>query len=159
MLESEIGVDSVVSAPLAINAHTTTNNRGYSIRHMDSFVPVQPRERLGADTPMRCPICDGALSNTQIRDLGGVTADLVWQLHAGECEEHGWFQAEVISRPPREIFPVTRPFGVARRLVIDGDEIFAFPTIWNDAPPEVIRSRVDPLDAKFWQVRRQAGAS
>jgi hypothetical protein len=107
---------------------------------------------------MRCPICDGELRNVLIRDLGGVTADLVWQLHAGECPEHGWFQAEVISRPPREIFPVERPFGVARRLVIDGDEIFAFATVWNDVPPDVKRSRIDPLDPRYWRVRRLANA-
>ena len=102
---------------------------------------------------MRCPICDNELQNVLIRDIGGVTADLVWQLHAGECPEHGWFQAEVISRPPREIFPVDRPFGVARRLVLDGDEVFAFATVWNDAPPEVKRSRVDPFDPRYWRAR------
>ncbi len=116
----------------------------------------RPRDRRRVRTPMRCPICDGELRNVLIRDLGGVTADLVWQLHAGECPEHGWFQAEVISRPPREIFPVERPFGVARRLVLDGDEIFAFATVWNDAPSEVQMRRVDPLDARYWAVRRLA---
>jgi hypothetical protein len=125
----------------------------------NSFVPVPARDRLHARTPMRCPICDGELRTVLIRDLGGVTADLVWQLHAGECPEHGWFQAEVISRPPREIFPVERPFGVARRLVLDGDEIFAFATVWNDATPEIQRSRIDPLDPRYWRVRRLVNAN
>jgi hypothetical protein len=102
---------------------------------------------------MRCPLCDGELRNVLIRDLGGITADLVWQLHAGECPEHGWFQTEVISRPPREIFAVDRPFGVARRLVVDGKEIFSFPTVWNDLPPEEKRKRVDPFDPRYWRVR------
>lgn len=123
-----------------------------------SFVPVPPRERTGARSPLRCPICDRALHDIRIRDLGGITADLVWELHAGECPEHGWFQAEVISRPPREIFPVDRPFGVARRMVVDGEEVFAFPTIWNDAPTEVKRSRVDPYDERYWQVRSRKQA-
>lgn len=103
---------------------------------------------------MRCPICDRPLEPTMIRDLGGVTADLVWQLHAGACPEHGWFQTEVISRPPREIFAVDRPFGVARRLVVAGQEVFSFPTVWNDLPPEARRRKVDPFDPKYWQVRR-----
>ncbi len=63
--------------------------------------------------------------------LGGVTAGLFWQIHAGRCPEHGWFQTEVISRPPREIFPVNKPFGAARRIVVDGREVFSFPTVWN----------------------------
>lgn len=117
-----------------------------------------PRDRMGAKTPMRCPICDGELRNVLIRDLGGITADLVWELHAGECAEHGWFQTEVISRPPREIFPVDRPFGVARRLVIDGTEVFSFPTLWTDQSPEMQRQRVDPFDERFWRVRRPANA-
>ncbi len=107
---------------------------------------------------MRCPICDCELHNVLIRDLGGITADLIWQLHAGECPEHGWFQAEVISRPPREIFPVDRPFGVARRLVVDGEELYAFATVWNDVPPEQTRRRIDPLDPRYWRVRRLANA-
>lgn len=121
-----------------------------------SFVPVPPRERSGVRSPLRCPVCARELRDIYIRDLGGITADLVWEVHAGECPEHGWFQAEVISRPPREIFPVTRPFGVARRMVVDGEEIFAFPTVWNDVPSEVKRSRVDPFDERYWQVRKHA---
>jgi hypothetical protein len=107
---------------------------------------------------MRCPICDGQLEQVMIRDLGGVTADLVWQLHAGRCPQHGWFQTEVISRPPREIFAVDRPFGVARRVEIDGAEYFGFPTVWNDQPDEVKRQRVDPLDGRYWRPRRLARA-
>src|SRR5215211_2865343 len=97
-------------------------------RGMASTLP--PKDKIGARTPMRCPVCDRDLRNVLVRDLGGVTASLVWQLHAGECPEHGWFQAEVISRPPREIFAVDRPFGVARRMEIDGDEVYAFATVW-----------------------------
>jgi hypothetical protein len=122
------------------------------------FAPVGPRERVGVRTPMRCPVCDGELQNVIVRDLGGITYDLVWQVHAGACPEHGWFQAEVISRPPREIFPVDRPFGVARRMVVDGEEVFAFATVWNDQPDHVKRSRVDPLDPRYWRVRRLASA-
>lgn len=122
------------------------------------ITPRLDRDRIGVATPMRCPICNGSLRNTLIRDLGGITAGLIWELHAGECPEHGWFQTEVISRPPREIFPVDRPFGTARRLVIDGVEIFSFPTIWNDQSAETKRSRVDPFDPRFWQVRRLVDA-
>ena len=115
-------------------------------------------DRVRGRTPLRCPICGSELRGVLVRDLGGVTADLIWQLHAGECPEHGWFQTEVISRPPREIFAVNKPFGVARRLVVDGEEVFAFPTVWNDLPDEAKRQRVDPFDPRFWQVRRRAGA-
>ena len=117
------------------------------------------RDRLGARTPLRCPVCDGALDNVLVRDLGGVTADLIWQLHAGECPEHGWFQTEVISRPPREIFPVNKPFGVARRLVVDGEEVFSFPTVWNDLPASAHRQRVDPFDPRYWRVSRRPNAA
>lgn len=112
------------------------------------------RDRVAPRTPMRCPICDAALDGVMIRDLGGVTANLVWELHAGRCPEHGWFQAEVISRPPREIFPVDRPFGTARRLVVDGEEVFAFPTVFNALPPAQRRSKVDAFDAAMWRVQR-----
>jgi hypothetical protein len=115
------------------------------------------KDRINATTPMRCPICDNALERVLIRDLGGVTADIVWQLHAGHCPEHGWFQCEVVSRPPREIFPVDRPFGVTRRMEVNGTEVYAFATVWNDVPAEVKRSRVDPFDRRYWKVRAQAG--
>ena len=102
-----------------------------------------------AQTPMRCPLCNAELINVQVRDIGDVTANLLWQMHAGECPEHGWFQAEVISKPPREIFPVTRPGGVVRRVTIAGQSFFAFPTIWARMDT---RQRVDPFEARFWQV-------
>lgn len=114
------------------------------------------RDRVAPRTPMRCPVCDAALVDVLVRDIGGVTADLVWELHAGRCPEHGWFQAEVISRPPREIFPVDRPFGTARRLVVDGEELFAFPTVFNALPPAQRRGKADPFDAAMWRVQRLA---
>ncbi len=42
------------------------------------YAPVGPRERVGVRTPMRCPVCDGELRNVIVRDLGGITYDLVW---------------------------------------------------------------------------------
>lgn len=116
------------------------------------------RDQMRGRTPMKCPICGGALTQVQIRDLGGVTASITWQLHAGHCEEHGWFQAELVSKPPREIFPVNRPFGSARRVVIDGEEFFAFETVWNRLSTEEMREPVDPFDAKWWQPRRLAAS-
>lgn len=98
---------------------------------------------------MRCPICSGELVDVRIRDIGNVTAQLLWQMHAGRCPEHGWFQAEFISKPPREIFPVNRPGGIARRVTIDGVDIFAFPTVWDAMDS---RQHVDPLDPRYWQV-------
>jgi hypothetical protein len=115
------------------------------------------RDQVRVHTPMRCPICGRELEDVLIRDIGGVTSDLVWQIHAGRCPVHGWFQTEVISRPPREIFPVTKPFGAARRVVIDGQEYFSFPTVWNSLPPQKHRLQVDPFDARFWQVATPLG--
>jgi hypothetical protein len=63
----------------------------------------------------------------------------------------------VISRPPREIFPVNKPFGAARRVVVDGQEMFSFPTVWNGLPREKQRAKVDPLDARYWQIDRSTG--
>lgn len=100
---------------------------------------------------MRCPVCGGALVETMVRDIGGVTHDLTWQLHAGRCPEHGWFQTEVISKPPREIFAVNKPFGTARRMVVDGREYFSFTTAWNELSPAEQRQRVDPFDPKWWR--------
>ena len=122
---------------------------------MDATFPS--RDRVQARTPLRCPICGSELEETLIRDAGGVTAGLFWQIHAGRCPEHGWFQTEVISRPPREIFPVNKPFGAARRVVVDGREVFSFPTVWNTLPLEKQRERVDPLDARFWQIAPACG--
>ena len=93
------------------------SGHGVESRPMESKFPS--RDRVQVQTPLRCPICDRELEDTLIRDIGGVTSDLVWQIHAGRCPEHGWFQTEVISRPPREIFPVSKPFGAARRVVIE----------------------------------------
>jgi hypothetical protein len=105
--------------------------------------------RRASYTPLRCPLCGGELEEVVVRQLGRVTAHLPWQLHAGRCPEHGWFQAEVISRPPREIFPVNRPGGIARRIVLEGKEIYAFPTIWNRLDT---RQEVDPFDPRYWQI-------
>ena len=116
---------------------------------------ISSRERMNASTPMHCPVCDRELTNVLIRDLGGITADIVWQLHAGECPDHGWFQAEIVSRPPREIFAVDRPFGVARRVVIDGLEQYSFPTVWNFQNAKGARKAVDPFDPEYWRPQRQ----
>jgi hypothetical protein len=106
---------------------------------------MSPRKR----SPLRCPVCGGPLRGVHITPLGGVTADLDWELHAGECPEHGWFQAEAISRPPREIFAVSRPGGIARKFTIGGKPLFCFPTIWDKQDPLV---KTDPYDARFWAV-------
>lgn len=109
------------------------------------------RDTLRGRTPMRCPVCGGALDNVHIRDLGGITANVIWQLHAGECAEHGWFQAEFSADPPREIFPVKKPFGTARRVVVDGREYFEFPTAWGSTDITNRREyKVDPLDPEYW---------
>lgn len=117
---------------------------------MDAKYPS--RDRTQAQTPLRCPVDGQPLEETLVRDIGGVTSDLVWQIHAGRCPEHGWFQTEIISRPPREIFPVNKPFGTARRMVVDGQEVFSFPTLWNTLTPAQRRTRVDPLEPRFWQI-------
>ena len=109
------------------------------------------RDNIRGRTPMRCPICGGELGKVQIRDLGGLTANIIWKLHAGECPEHGWFQAEFSADPPREIFPVKRPFGTARRVVVNGREYFEFPTAWGRAEIEERHFHVaDPLDPELW---------
>jgi hypothetical protein len=105
--------------------------------------------RARNQTPLRCPICDGELADTRVRNIGDVTANLLWQIHAGRCPEHGWFQTEVISKPPREIFPVHRLGGATRRVEIDGREVYAFPTVWNSIDP---RQDVDPFDPQYWKV-------
>jgi hypothetical protein len=111
------------------------------------------RDKIRGTTPMHCPICGNDLDNVIIRDLGGVTASIIWQLHAGECAEHGWFQTEFVSRPPREIFAVTRPFGAARRVVVNGREYYSFSTVWNDLTPDEKRKPVNPLDSRYWATR------
>ncbi len=100
-------------------------------------------------TPMRCPICEGNLINVRVRNIGDVTVHILWQMHSGQCPAHGWFQAEIVGKPPREIFPVTRPGGTARPVMIDSRPVYAFPTIWNSMDP---RQKVDPLDPRYWQV-------
>jgi hypothetical protein len=98
---------------------------------------------------MVCPLCDSALSNVQIRELGRVTAGLNWEMHAGKCEAHGWFQAEMISKPPREIFAVKQPGGVARKMLVAGRPVYAFPTVWNAVGG---RKPVDPYDPEMWAI-------
>ncbi len=121
---------------------------------MNQPAPMSPpRDRMRVRTPMHCPICGQSLQNVIVRDLGGITADIVWQLHAGECSEHGWFQTEFVSRPPREIFAVTRPFGAARRVVVDGREYFSFSTAWNDLSSQEKRQPVNPLEEKYWRTQ------
>lgn len=100
-------------------------------------------------TPLRCPLCDGELENKRVKQIGDVTAQMRWEIHAGQCPEHGWFQTEVIDKPPREIFPVERIGGKARRVVIEGRDIYAFPTVWHSKDPH---SEVDPLDPELWRV-------
>ncbi len=106
---------------------------------------------------MRCPICNAMLTKVMVRDLGGITAGTIWQVHAGECVDHGWFQTEVVSRPPREIFAVTKPFGAARRVVVNGREHFSFSTVWNDLPGDERRKPTNPLEEKYWRVRTPQG--
>lgn len=103
----------------------------------------------GTRTPLRCPLCGSELVRTRIKQIGDVTAHLRWEIHAGECPEHGWFQAELISKPPREIFPVHRMAGATRRVTVEGRDVFAFPTIWNSMDPH---QDVDPLDPDLWKV-------
>ncbi len=104
-------------------------------------------------TPLRCPICGSMLEDTMIGNLGEPNAYRMWQMHAGKCPEHGWFQAEVVGRPPREIFAVTKPFGAARRLVVNGKEVYQFPTVWNDVPGDERLKPHDPLDPQYWKPR------
>lgn len=100
-------------------------------------------------TPLRCPITGEPLKDARIIPLGPVTGDLVWELHAGRSEKYGWFQAEVIPKPPREIFPVTRPGGSARRMMIGGRPVYSFPTVWDSTDR---RKQVDMYDPEYWQV-------
>jgi len=46
---------------------------------------------------------------------------------------------------------------VARRVVVDGREVFSFPTVWNTLPRDKQRERVDPLDARYWQIAPVSG--
>lgn len=89
------------------------------------------------------------MKDVRVIPLGPVTGELAWELHAGRSEEYGWFQAEVISKPPREIFPVHRPGGAARQMMIGGKPVYAFPTVWDSTNR---RTAVDMYDPKYWQV-------
>lgn len=100
-------------------------------------------------SPLRCPITGEPLKDVRVLPLGPVTGGLVWELHAGRSDEYGWFQAEVISKPPREIFPVNRPGGTARRMLIGGRPVYAFPTVWDSTNR---RRPVDMYDPEYWQV-------
>lgn len=114
------------------------------------------RDQFNVETPLKCPVCGGSLVDTGIRQLGTITRNTAWEMHHGRCEEHGWFQAEVVGRPPREIFAVSKPFGASRRLVIGENEYYQFPTVWNDVELDVRMNKekpVDPLDAQYWKPR------
>lgn len=114
------------------------------------------RDQFNVETPLVCPVCGGDLVDTGIRTLGTVTRETTWEMHIGRCEEHGWFQAEIVGRPPREIFAVTKPFGTSRRLIVDGIEYYQFPTVWNDVELDFRMNKanpVDPLDAQYWKPR------
>ena len=114
------------------------------------------RDQFNVETPLKCPVCGGGLVETSIRTLGTITQETAWEMHVGRCEEHGWFQAEIVGRPPREIFAVTKPFGASRRLVIGDTEYYQFPTVWNDVELDVRLNRekpIDPLDAQYWKPR------
>lgn len=101
------------------------------------------------ETPLRCPISGEKLQNVRIMPLGPVTANSTWELHAGHSPEYGWFQAEVVATPPREIFPVSRPGGIARTVEIDGRPVYAFPTIWDSTDRRTPAHMYDPY---YWQV-------
>lgn len=112
------------------------------------------RDQFNVETPLTCPVCGGDLVETGIRTLGTITRNTAWEMHSGRCEEHGWFQAEIVGKPPRDIFAVTRPFGASRRLVVGDTEYYQFPTVWNDVDFETRMDKsngIDPLDATYWK--------
>lgn len=114
------------------------------------------RDQFNVETPLKCPVCDGQLMQTMIRTMGTVTRNTAWEMHAGRCEEHGWFQAEVVGRPPRDIFAVTRPFGASRRLVVNGREVYQFDTVWKDVELAQRMNKFKPadmLDEQYWKPR------
>jgi hypothetical protein len=41
-------------------------------------------------------------------------------------------------------------------MEVNGEEVYAFATVWNDLSPAEKRSRVDPFDRRYWKVRAQA---
>lgn len=86
--------------------------------------------------------------------MGDISTHTSWQLHCGMCEEHGWFQAETVGRPPRDIFAVTRPFGTSRRLIVNGREVYQFPTVWAEVDFEMRMNKLNPvdaMDARYWK--------
>ncbi len=115
------------------------------------------REQFNVETPLRCPVCESELVDTRITPMGNVSTHTRWFMHSGRCEQHGWFQAETVGRPPRDIFAVNRPFGVSRRLVVNGREVYQFPTVWNQVEfhERMNRmskaNRVDPMDERYWK--------
>lgn len=112
------------------------------------------RDQFNVETPLDCPLCGGKLVDTMIRTLGTVAPHTAWEMHIGRCEEHGWFQAEIVGRPPSDIFAVTKPFGTSRRLIVDGQEIYQFPTTWNDVELDVRMNKekpVDTYDRQYWK--------
>lgn len=114
------------------------------------------RDQYNVETPLRCPICDQQLENTMIRTLGTVAPHTAWQMHIGHCPDHGWFQAEIVGRPPRDIFAVTKPFGTSRRLIVDDQEVYQFPTVWCDEELNVRMNKEHPVDTynpKYWKPR------
>lgn len=126
---------------------------------MREIMTTNAPDQFNVETPLKCPICGGDLVDTMIRRMGHISTHTTWQMHSGRCEEHGWFQAETVGRPPRDIFAVTKPFGTSRRLVINGREFYQFPTVWNDVEFDVRMNRmgkddrVDPMDAQYWAAR------
>jgi hypothetical protein len=107
---------------------------------------MSPRPR----SPLVCPFDGSPLTNLQVIPLGQVTARLSWELHAGRSEKYGcWFQAEIISKPPREIFAVSRPAGIAYPILIGDTPIYALPTIWDSTNR---LEDVDPYDPAYWAI-------
>jgi hypothetical protein len=39
-------------------------------------------------------------------------------------------------------------------MIVDGREVFSFPTVWDSLPWEKQRAKVDPLDPRYWQIDR-----
>jgi hypothetical protein len=124
---------------------------------MRETMTTNVREQFHVETPLRCPVCGGELMDTWVRSLGANLTGIRWEMHSGRCEEHGWFQAETVGKPPRDIFAVDRPFGVSRRLVINGREYYQFPTAWAEVEfhERMNRmskaNRVDPMDEQYWK--------
>jgi len=52
---------------------------------------------------------------------------------------------------------VNKPFGAARRMLVNGRETYSFPTVWNTLTALQQRTRVDPLEERFWKVAPVSG--